>query len=400
MSINKLKIGIFCDSFYPMVDGVVQVVDNYAKYLSDFCDVTVFVPKGRKKFEDNFPYKVVRSKIMKVFFLDYDLSLPKLDKNFKKQLKESNLDIVHIHSPFTMGKIGLEYAKKHNIPCVATMHSQFKKDFKRSAKTPLLAPVVALLMSIIRKVFNNTTENWAVNGEVARIFYEDYKIKNKPLVMLNGTDMLPFEDKAFLNDLRKKYSIKDDEKVLLFVGRLNILKNLIFLVQSLRVLKDKNFKFKMLFVGTGQDEEVIKKEVKKQQLENEIIFVGKITDRIELAAHYALADLFLFPSLYDCSSLVQIEASSQKTPALFLEGAATADTITSEVNGFLSKSSIECYADKIIDIFKSEKKYSQVCQNAFEQLYLPWPKVIEKAYNRYCELIEKLKKDKNKKNTL
>ena len=45
---EKLKVGLFIDSFYPMVDGVVQVVDQYAKRLSEFCDVTVFTTKPRK----------------------------------------------------------------------------------------------------------------------------------------------------------------------------------------------------------------------------------------------------------------------------------------------------------------------------------------------------------------
>lgn len=392
MEDKKLNIGIFCDSFYPMVDGVVQVVDNYASILSRFCNVTVFVPKGRKDFKDNFPYKVVRSSIMRVFFLDYDLPLPKLDAKFKKELKMANLDIVHIHSPFTMGKIGLDYAKKHKIPCVATMHSQFKKDFKRSAKTPLLAPIVELLMTIIRSVFNATTENWAVNGEVARIFYEDYKINRKPLVMLNGTDMLPFEDETHLLLLRQKYNIKQDEKILLFVGRLNLLKNLSFLVKSLSELKNKGFKFKMLFVGTGQDEDVIKREVKKLKLNDSVIFVGKISDRKELSAHYALAGLFTFPSLYDCSSLVQIESASQKTPTLFLKGAATADTVTENVNGYLAENSPQKYADKIIEIFSDNEQYQKVCQNTFNDLYLPWPKVVERAFERYKFLIEENKK--------
>ena len=392
MENKKLNIGIFCDSFYPMVDGVVQVVDNYARYLSEFCNVTVFVPKGRKDYKDNFPYKVVRSSIMRVFFLDYDLPLPKLDSKFKKELNRANLDIVHIHSPFTMGKIGLDYAKKHKIPCIATMHSQFKKDFKRSAKSPFLAPVVELLMTIIRGVFNSTTENWAVNGEVARIFYEDYKIKRQPIVMLNGTDMHPFEDKEYLLSLREKYQIQDDEKVLLFVGRLNLLKNLSFLVKSLKELKSKGFKFKMLFVGTGQDEDIVKREVKKLKLNDCVLFIGKISNRNELAAHYALADLFTFPSLYDCSSLVQIEAASQKTPALFLQGAATADTVTAEVNGYLAENSTEKYADKIIEIFSDKEKYLKVCQNAFDDLYLPWPKVVKNAFDRYQLVIEENKK--------
>lgn len=387
---KKLNIGIFCDSFYPMVDGVIQVVDNYAKYLNEFCNVTVFVPKGRGKFIDNFPYSVVRSKRLKVFFLDYDLPMPKFDSKLKKILKNSNFDIVHLHSPFTMGKLAVQYAKKHHIPCVGTMHSQFKKDFYRATHSKILTN---FMLKKVVKVFDSTTENWAVNEEVGRIFYEDYKVKEKPKVMLNGTDMLPFENNEYLNSLRKKYNISKNEKVFLFVGRMNLLKNLIFLIKSLKILKDKNFKFKTLFVGTGIDEATIRKEIKENNLSEDILMLGKITDRKELSAHYALADLFVFPSLYDCSSLVQIEAASQKTPTLFLNGAATANTITPEKNGYLAENNEEKYAEKIIKIFNDEKKYTEVCQKAFEELYLPWPKVVKLAYNRYLELIEANKKD-------
>lgn len=390
---KKLTIGFFNDVFYPFVDGVVQVVDNYARLLSKKANVLVFVPQGRDKhYKDAFPYEVVRSKRMRVFFLDYDLPLPQLDSHFKKILKNTKLDIVHIHSPFTIGKIGLEYAKKHHIPCVATMHSQFKRDFKRSVKTPLLSPIVSILMASIRSVFNNTTENWAVNGEVGRIFHEEYKVKNKPIVMLNGTDMQPVTDNAKIDTLRKKYNISPDEKVFLFVGRINILKNLPFLVRSLKILKEKHFPFKMIFVGTGQDEDLIKKQVKSLKMTKDVIFTGKITNREELACHYALADLFLFPSLYDCSSLVQIEAASQKTPALFLKGSATSDTITPEVNGYVSEHGELDYANKIIQVFSNEEKYNSVCQKALDDLYLTWPQVVEKAYQRYLYLIEENKK--------
>lgn len=247
-------------------------------------------------------------------------------------------------------------------------------------------------MASIRSVFNNTTENWAVNGEVGRIFHEEYKVKNKPIVMLNGTDMQPVTDNAKIDTLRKKYNISPDEKVFLFVGRINILKNLPFLVRSLKILKEKHFPFKMIFVGTGQDEDLIKKQVKSLKMTKDVIFTGKITDREELACHYALADLFLFPSLYDCSSLVQIEAASQKTPALFLKGSATSDTITPEVNSYVSEHGELDYANKIIQIFSNEEKYKSVCQKAFDDLYLTWPQVVEKAFDRYNYLIEENKK--------
>ena len=128
---NKINIGIFNDSFYPMIDGVVSVVDNYARNLIKKANVIVFVPQGKKYFDDSkLPYKVVRVKSLRVPKLDYVLPVPQIDKNFLRELEYYKLDIIHIHSPATLGITGLKYAKKHHIPVVATMHSQFKQDFR------------------------------------------------------------------------------------------------------------------------------------------------------------------------------------------------------------------------------------------------------------------------------
>ena len=100
-----------------------------------------------------------------------------------------------------------------------------------------------------------------------------------------------------------------------------------------------------------------------------------------------MADLFVFPSLYDCNSLVQIEASSQKTPTLFLKGATTADTVTPDFNGYVSENSEEEYAKKILDIFADEEKYKVVCKNAFETLYLTWDDCVNIAAGDYIRLM-------------
>ena len=97
---ERLKIALFIDTYFPMIDGVVMVVDNYAKRLQKYADVTVFCPTVDKNFKDNHSYKVVRCKSFKPFFLDYVAPLPRLDRKFKKYIKNSHFDIVHIHSPF------------------------------------------------------------------------------------------------------------------------------------------------------------------------------------------------------------------------------------------------------------------------------------------------------------
>lgn len=388
---KKLTIGLFNDSFFPMTDGVVMVVDNYARKLSKYANVIVFVPKYINcDFDDTkLPYKVVRCYSLKVPFLDYSLPIPKLDKQFRKELNKYKLDLVHIHSPFTLGEAGVKYAKKYHIPCIGTMHSQFKCDFKRAVKSDIVA---TKLTNKLIKVFDKCDECWAVNSEVARIFYEDYKCKKYPRVMNNATEMLPLKDEKKAIDLiNKKYNIKKNEKVFLFVGRINVLKNIIFIVDSLKAVKLKKpkLKFKMLFVGTGQDEAILREHINKLGLEKEIIMCGKVTDRYELECHYKRADLFLFPSSYDASSIVQIEAASQSTPGLFLKDTATSATVTNNINGFLSENTVGAYSDKIIEIMNDKRLYDKVSKNAFIDLYKNWDDSVEEVFNLYKKIINK-----------
>lgn len=380
---KKLKIGLFLDTFFPMVDGVIMVVDNYAKRLSKFCDVTVFTINSKKKCDRKFDYKVVGCKSLHLLAIDYDIPTPKFDKNFNKILKESNLDIVHIHSPFAIGALGVKYAKKHNIPAIATMHSQFKKDFYRSTKSKKLTNI---LLKHIMKVFNKCDVCYGVNDKISEIFY-DYGAKTMPLVQRNGTDMLPIEDKAAAIKLvNEKYGLNEDTTVFLFVGRINALKNIYFILEALEKLKDKNFK--MFYVGEGQDFEELEKRVKKSSIADNVILTGKITDRELLKAIYLRAKLFLFPSMYDASSLVQIEAASQGTPTIFLKNSATSATVTDNVNGFLSEPTAEKFAEKIEEILANDELYKKVQEGAVRDLYVTWDDCVKEMYQKYLQAIE------------
>lgn len=393
---KRKNIGLFLDTFFPMVDGVVSVVDNYARLLSEKANVTVFTIKTKKKFDDSkLPYKVVRCKSFRVLNLDYSLGTPQYDKQFRKAVKESNLDIVHIHSPFSIGGTGLRYAKKNNIPVVASLHSQFKKDFYRASKSKV---ITAMLLKNIMGVFNKCDEAWAVNGEVAKVFKE-YGIKIKTSVVNNATDMeyLPEVDKQILD----KYGVDPNKNNFLFVGRLNALKNIFFIVDVMEVLKNKGYDFVMNFVGFGQDAEKLKKYIEGKNLTDCVKVLGQIKDRKELATMYKVSKLFVFPSLYDCSSIVQIEASSQKTPAIFIKGAVTAENVVDNENGYLEIEDKEAFANKIMQIFANEQEYNRVCENCYDTLYVNWEKRIDQVYQRYLELInwklENSEKDKQEK---
>jgi len=363
-----------------------MVVDNYARRLTRYCDVTVFAPEigDGSDYRDDFPYKVVRCHALPLGRREYDLPLPDLDREFRQTLEHQELDLVHIHSPFTVGRMGLRYAREHRIPVVATMHSQYRQDFKRELKLDWISDLATREMVT---VFDRCDECWAVNRSVAEIFYRDYGCREMPKVQDNATDMLPVADPdAVRREVRAKYGVSGEEKLLLFVGRLTNLKNLPFLADALAILHRRGVAFRMLFVGDGPDAEELAEKLRTLHLTSCVTLCGRLTDRQEIARLYAAGDLFLFPSLYDASSLVQIEAASQHLPAVFLKGAATAAGIADGHNGFLSDASPEAFAETVERALTSGVLES-VRENCFRELYRSFDDVVAQVYARYAELI-------------
>ncbi|HAX02356.1 MAG: hypothetical protein A2Y45_03580 [Tenericutes bacterium GWC2_34_14] len=385
---QKPTIGLFVDAFYPMIDGVVVVVDQYARYLQSYANVIVFAPKSTDKdYVDDFPYTVYRSRQIKLPFSDYSLSLPWIDHHFQHALKKADLDLVHVHSPFSIGKMGIMYAKKKNIPVIGTLHSQYHLDFYERTKSELITKIA---LNKLISTLNQCDELWTVNAYIKDLF-EKEGIQKNIYVIPNATDLNYVHLPSNEIDLKRHYNIRPDEKILLYVGRIDELKNLGFLLESLYRLRIKGFKFHMIFVGSGPYEEKMRTLIKKYGLQDHIHMSGRITNRQALALHYKIADLFLFPSIYDSSSLVQIEAASQKTPTLFLKDTATASTIKHNINGYVCEHDSMRYAEMIITIFKDYKSYLRIKEQCYKDLYRTWFDVTKIVYARYQSTIHQKK---------
>ena len=153
----------------------------------------------------------------------------------------------------------------------------------------------------------------------------------------------------------------------------------------------------MIFVGDGGDLPALKSKVQKYELTDNVIFAGRITDRELLKALYARATLFLFPSMYDTNSLVQLEAATQKLPTVFLEGSATSATVTDNVSGFIAKPTPEQYAEKIEEVLANEELYQSVREGAFRDLYVTWDETVAEMKNKYKTVIEQKKQEQRMK---
>ena len=140
------KVGLFIDTWYPMVDGVIKVVDNYARRLTKYCDVVVFCPETRgysKEDDEKLPYKVVRCNSFPLINNDYDVPTPALDPLFEARLIKSGIDLVHIHSPFSVGLAGVLYGKIHRLWQPSTVSTSRILRNRSSSNRPSMLPWTA-----------------------------------------------------------------------------------------------------------------------------------------------------------------------------------------------------------------------------------------------------------------
>lgn len=384
---KRLKIGLFIDNFFPNIDGVVLVVDNLAKELSKDNDVVVVAPYS-DSYDDDITrgYKVIRIGSYSVPFSEYRLGKVQTKLSAKyRHLLEEHFDIIHIHSPFMIGKLGLSIAKELSIPCICTVHTRFDYEIRRVVDSDI---VVNKIMKNIIKVFNKCDRCIVVNDPMIKEI-KKFGYKYRPVVIYNGTDLKKLDNNnKYIEKINKQYKL-DNTPVLLFVGRIIEIKNIFFILDSLKLLKEDNFKFKMLFVGTGPDENKFKEKVKEYGMEEDIIMTGKITDREMLSAIYERADLLLFPSLFDTSSLVRIEAAVNETPGLFIKGSMVGDTIIDNIDGYVTKLDVVTYKNKIKEIFENKKLLDRVSKNARVMLGKSWKEITKETYELYLKEINR-----------
>lgn len=377
------------DSYYPKFDGPNLVLTSYCKNFvkREDASVAAIVPKY-PKYKDNQSFKVIRVKSMGGPE-GYRLALPKIDSKLKKFLKSKKIDIIHVHSPFTLGRYMINYGKKHNIPTLMTFHTKYKEDFERSTK---LKCVQKFLMKYIMKTINSADYVLTVS-EGAKEVLKSYGCTKNIEIIRNGTDLTyPQDVKQKIDEVNNKYNLQNEENVFLSVGRIVENKKLDLALKAMKIVKEKGYKFKYLVVGDGNYLETLKTHTKELNLENEVIFTGKIMDRNLLSAHYLRSDLFIFPSTFDTASLAPIEAAALKLPSLMNRGCSTAEIITENQNGFLANENAKDWADEICKIIDNKQNLDTVKENAYKQVYRTWDSVADEVYDKYSQILKEWKK--------
>ena len=391
MAKKRLKIGMFLDTYYPAIDGVVMVVDNLACELAKTNDVTLIVPDMKGGADIKRPYDIIRVKSVHVPFSEYSVAMPHLPSAKRRKILKKHFDVIHVHSPFVLGLYGIQLAKKLNVPVIGTVHTNYEGEVLKIMKSRLLTK---LSMKIITGIYNKYDTCIVVNepvvGEIKKFGY-----RHKPVVIHNATTLLPPADREkSAEKLNRLLGIDKDDIVLIFVGRITDTKNIFFLLKALRLLKADGASFKMLYVGAGPDEKLLKAKIHEYGMTDCVKMTGRIKNREHLSEIYSRADLLLFPSLVDTFGLVSIEAAVNSTPTLFAEGTMAASLVTDGVNGFVAPVDEIKYCNRIKEIIGNKELLKKASQNAHDTLGESMKSIAEKTYNEYIKAVRRCKKKK------
>ncbi len=381
----KYKIGLFNDSFPPKIDGVANTIYNYADILSRkhaYC--TVVTPKY-PDVDDNYPFDVIRYSSAGVSKnLEYRVGNVVPVKTLGKLINK-DFDLLHVHSPFVSSLVADELVKLNpGIPVVFTYHTKFDIELEKRIKNKSFLKVAR---KFVMRNINLADEVWVVSeGAVESLREIGYKGDYR--VMRNGADfkigVSPDERKAAL---RKSLDIADDELVFLFVGRMMWYKNIKLILDAMRLLPN-DLKFKMVFVGEGQDRPEMEQHARHIGISKKCIFTGAVYDREVLRDYYSISDLFIFPSTYDTSGLVVMEAAAAKLPAVLIRKSCAAEGVTDGRNGFLCEENEKSLKDTILKAISDREYLKKVGENAQKEVYCSWEDSVEIAYKRYTEIIE------------
>ncbi len=247
-------------------------------------------------------------------------SIWSLIKPVRQIIREEKIDIVHARSRVPAW-IGYYAARAENIPFITTAHGFYKNHW--GSRVMVFGKRVIVVSSPLK---NYMKLNFKVPEEKLRLIHRGVDF-NKELLSRGETDSL----------LKLRKDLAGSAKNLVgVIGRLTPRKGHFFFIEALARLKKSNFPFRALIVGEAEKEKFLrqlKEKVKKENLENEIIFTGRRNDIPQILS---ILDLLVFPSVEPESfGRVVVEALALGKPVVATNLGGIKDIIEDEINGRL-----------------------------------------------------------------
>lgn len=343
-----MRIGMFSDSYRPYTSGVVRSVETFTAELNKMGhEVFIFAPNYPDCEEEKGVYRFfsIPAPTNKEFTLALPFSL-----SLSTKIKELKLDVIHIHSPFLLGRLGARWARRLGIPLVFTYHTLYDKYLHY---VPLGQNITKGITQRMTVDFCNQCDRIIVPTGVIKNLLLEKGVNTTIEVVPTGINTDDFRN-ADPKWLRAKYNISPNTKILLFVGRLGQEKNIPFILDSFQQIVQSNPDTVLVLVGSGSEEENLATKVTQLHLTDKVIFTGRLSKEDTIKS-YAGADVFVFASVTETQGLVIAEAKAAGLPVVAVDAFGVSEMVKHSEDGYLLPLDLEQYTDCIKRVLDNDQ---------------------------------------------
>lgn len=314
---KPLRIGLFTDTFLPDQNGIVTSVGLLSDELrarGHHVDVVApFFPEQQDARPD---VRRVPS-VSYVFLPTYRLAWP-TRRDF-----EQKYDLIHTHTPLTLGLAGARLARKWNVPHVTTYHTHIEAYTHYVPGLPLLQRQTRCVTRLMGRYYRRADAVITPTAAMLDVTRE-MGVRN-PVVI--PTSVEP-------EVLRSAPPIANPwppgTRRLLTVGRLAREKRFDLVLDALAGLPDAH----LVVLGEGPEREHLLTHAERLGVEDRVTFLG-VRPWTEIGGYYRLAELFVFASDTETQGLVLQEAQLMGVPVVAVGARGTLSGVATGKSGYL-----------------------------------------------------------------
>ena len=229
-------------------------------------------------------------------------------------LPRDEFDIVHIHTPFIAHYAGARFARRANLPCVATYHTFFE-EYAQHYVPAMPKWLGRYLARAFTRSQCDDVQALLAPSEPMRDVLVEYGISTPIHVLPTGLAA----DRFVTGDgsrFRAQSGLPADRPLMTYIGRVAHEKNIDFLVQVFAKVRQSIPRAMLVIAGEGPAKESLRHRIADLKLEADVFFAGYLDRNTALLDCYAAANVFVFASRTETQGLVLLEAMAQGIPVV------------------------------------------------------------------------------------
>lgn len=323
---RQLRISVVTETYPPEVNGVAMTIGRMVNGLLDRGH-TVQLIRPRQHRNDH-PRREQQLEILPLpgfripFYRELRMGFP-AGRLLTEQWRHTPPDVVHLVTEGPLGSSALNAARRLGLRVVSDFHTNFHSYSRHYGAGILAQP----LIDYLRRFHNRAHSTLVPTEELA----EELRALGfvKLGVLARGVDTKLFSPDHRDPKLRQSWGAGPDDLVMLCVGRIAAEKNLQLALAAYEALRTIRPTARLVLVGDGPMASRLRARYP------DVVFPGMRTGA-DLAAHYASADIFLFPSLTETFGNVTLEAMASGLAVVAFDYAAAHRHIVHGHSGLLA----------------------------------------------------------------